>query len=111
TGNAEQPILVLRSNGSRQWVPIQIGGDGKYAPSYDTGWVDITGASGTTSTLQGRRVGNVVYLRGTVAPAGEWVDGTTATLVSSMPVQFRPSQAFRVTAAPSAARRCLCSNV
>src|SRR5690606_15828904 len=96
-GNAAQPILDLRGDGSGQWGPIQIGGDGKYAPSYDTGWVDIPGASGTTSTLQGRRVGNVVYLRGTVTPAGEWVDGTTATLVSSMPVQFRPSQAFRFT--------------
>src|SRR5690606_27192009 len=109
--DSSKSIFEVRGDGSGHWGPIQIGDDGKYASSYDTDWVDIPGAVGTTSTLQGRRVGNVVYLRGTVAPSGEWLNATTLTLVSSMPTQFRPSQAFRFVAAPSAVSGDLYFNV
>lgn len=55
---------------------------------YDTGWVAITPASGfTTSTAAVRRIGKVVYFKGTIS--GSFTANTT-TAIGTVPVGFRP---------------------
>lgn len=102
-GDPSKPIVEIRGDGSGRWGPLEFDGDGTYSASYDTGWVTITPAAGSSGTLAGRRVGNAVYLRGTVLPGASWVVDTDKTLVSSLPTQFQPSLSFRFVAAPSAA--------
>lgn len=66
------------------------------ATVYDTGWVDVTPATGYTApaTIQVRRTGPQVFVRGRVnRTAGPFPTGTQETVVAagSIPPEFRPA--------------------
>lgn len=59
------------------------------ATVYDTGWVDITPATGFSGTSpQARRIGKAVYLRGTL---GGTVGNNVTTVIGTVPTAFVPS--------------------
>lgn len=61
------------------------------ASVYDTGWTDITPAGGfTAANAQVRRIGSVVYFRGTLAGT---VNTGVQTTIGTVPVGFRPGSA------------------
>lgn len=70
----------------------------------DTGWTAIPTVltAGWSSTLEGRRIGNRVELRGTIDPnGGNWgAINTSWDVVVAMPLNFTPSQS-RVYLLPS----------
>lgn len=72
----------------------------------DTGWQDISYASGFTAgtggQLQYRKVGNVVYIRG--GASGTFPTGFTTVNSVMLPEQYRPSVITRVGASASGGR-------
>lgn len=59
----------------------------------DTGWVDLTPSTGTWSYLKCRRIGNIVYVRGY---ATSFSYSGTATVITTLPTQFRPADIIYV---------------
>lgn len=87
------PVFELKGDGSGRWGPIAMDSDGTFASSYDTGWVNVSLASGITNvsapyTLQVRRLGFVVYIRGQITGLAADVD--TQITGTAMAAEFRP---------------------
>lgn len=59
----------------------------------DTGWVNLTPSTGTWSYLKCRRIGNIVYVRGY---ATSFSYSGTATVLTTLPTQFRPTDIIYV---------------
>jgi hypothetical protein len=73
----------------------------------DTGQVDLTGdlvATVTSTTLEVSRVGETVYLQGSVAPNTNWgaVMANTNLMATVLDAQFRPTQSHVFIGASSA---------
>jgi hypothetical protein len=84
------PVFEVRGDGSGRWGPLEFGSDGKFSSAYDTGWITIPAASGMTGTLQGRRIGNEVFIKGTTTPNTTWASATAKTIVSALPSTLQP---------------------
>jgi hypothetical protein len=89
------PVIDLRGDGSGRLGQLQISSAGviSFASSYDTGWVNVSLAGGITNvstpyTLQVRRLGFVVYIRGQITGLAADVD--TQITGTAMAAEFRP---------------------
>jgi hypothetical protein len=92
--SAANPLFVFRSDtgtlrayDGATWVDV--------LPP-DTGWVDVVAVSSwSSSTVQVRRVGNVVCLRGRLKKAsGTIASGSNNTSLLTLPAGFRPASSF-----------------
>lgn len=92
--DSTKAVIDLRGDGFARVGPIEVdGATGKFAPSYDTGWVNVSLAPGITNvsgpyTLQVRRLGFVVHIRGQITGLAADVD--TQITNTAMAAEFRP---------------------
>ena len=90
---AANPLFVYRSDTGA--LRAYDGSSWKDVLPPDTGWVDVVAVSSwSSSTVQVRRVGNVVYLRGRLkkAASGTIDSGSENKALLTLPAGFRPAQ-------------------
>jgi hypothetical protein len=63
----------------------------------DTQWVSVSAAPGFTSNLEIRRIGNVVFYKGTLLPNTNWGNANSLqqpVAANAIPAQFRPPESL-----------------
>ena len=75
--------VLMRHDGTRWWD----------VPPYQSAWMPVTGASGTLTTLQAKRVGTLVVTRGKLfAPGNAAIpDGTDTPWLAVLPAEVIPA--------------------
>lgn len=71
----------------------------------DTGWVSVTAAAGFSSSLEVRRIGHNVTLRGTLLPTTDWGAANSlqqAVAAGGIPAEFRSPISLTILGATGA---------
>lgn len=69
----------------------------------DSGWVSVPTSSILTSTFYVRKIGNVVYTRGTFSGTAVTLGNGTYFLLGTIPAGYRPSSSIQVSGSASIA--------
>ena len=90
--NKTNPITYQRTYYTSAWGAWQL-----CTPMYDTGWVDLTIGSefrqyGTGNSVRYRKIGNIVEVRGIVAPVASIAGDTDMHTIATLPSGARPAE-------------------
>lgn len=88
--NKTTPLTYERTYYTSAWGAWQL-----RTPPYDSGWINLTLGSefkqyGTGNAVKYRKIGNIVEVRGIVAPVADIAGGTTMHTIATLPSGARP---------------------